>query len=404
MSNELLELVGFLNAEQNSVRLLAAENLVGYSQGQHTYIFKGNDYAPVKDLKQLLKDKDYRTVQYALKILINLCDDRTILDMLAADENFVQQIANSITDLRLVNADLFCILLANLAKNDSVTVIFGMDRKKPETHGLTENEAALAGEGAKPAEQAEKEKHQAQEPIDDSEIFTSSKLMDCLMDCFVKGSDRSLNKYADFSYLSYFFSDISRFKKGRDYFINSQSYDNVVPVTKLLVFTEHPSKVRREGVVSTIKNSLFDIESHEKFIKDQSINLLPYILLPLADGSDEYREDEMFELPEELQLLPPDKKRESSPQILTILVECFLLLCTTRSMRGFLREKNIYPVIRELHKKVDDEVLKDTCERLVQVLMRDEDPENEEKPKITEVNGEDEEENDDDDDEIVEVV
>ena len=44
-----------------------------------------------------------------------------------------------------------------------------------------------------------------------------------------------------------------------------------------------------------------------KLLTDPKINLLPFILLPLA-GPEEIDEDEMFDLPEELQLLPSDKK------------------------------------------------------------------------------------------------
>ena len=44
-----------------------------------------------------------------------------------------------------------------------------------------------------------------------------------------------------------------------------------------------------------------------KLLADPKINLLPFILLPLA-GPEEIDEEEMFDLPEELQLLPSDKK------------------------------------------------------------------------------------------------
>ena len=128
------------------------------------------------------------------------------------------------------------------------------------------------------------------------------------MDCFVKGYDRKLNEYANYDYLSYFFADLSRYKQGRTYFITEQSYDEVVPLSKVLVFTEkYDDKIRREGVASTIKNSLFDTNAHMKLLTDPKINLLPFILLPLA-GPEEIDEDEMFDLPEELQLLPSDKK------------------------------------------------------------------------------------------------
>lgn len=227
-----------------------------------------------------------------------------------------------------------------------------------------------------------------------SPFTPGSKVIDCLMDCFVKGSDRSFNKFANFDYLAYFFADLSRFKQGRDYFITLEN--DGYPITKLLVFTEIESNIRRSGVASTIKNCLFDIPSHDKFIFDESINLLPYILLPLA-GSEEIPEDEMFELPDELQLLPEDKKRDSSPQILTTYLECLLLLSTTKKVRQYLRDKSVYSIIRELHKNVEIDEVQDPCERLVQVLMRDDAHDIEDSHHT----GSDDEEEDDD---IIEVL
>ena len=48
-----------------------------------------------------------------------------------------------------------------------------------------------------------------------------------------------------------------------------------------------------------------------KLLTDEKINILPYILLPLA-GPEELDEDDMFNLPDELQLLPSDKKEGPS--------------------------------------------------------------------------------------------
>lgn len=224
-------------------------------------------------------------------------------------------------------------------------------------------------------------------------------IMDCLMDCFVKGFDRSFNKYATFDYLAYFFSDLSRFRQGRDYFVTLPKgrEEDGYPITKLLVFTEIESKIRREGVASTIKNCLFDVSMHEKFVLDESINLLPYILLPLA-GPEEIDEDDMFNLPDELQLLPEDKKRDTVPSILATYVECLLLLSSTKAVRTYLRDKAVYSIIKELHKQVDDEEVQDPCERLVQILMRDDAHDIED---ATEITGEI---SDDEDDVIEEVL
>ncbi|KAB5511364.1 hypothetical protein GE09DRAFT_1165243 [Coniochaeta sp. 2T2.1] len=40
-----------------------------------------------------------------------------------------------------------------------------------------------------------------------------------------------------------------------------------------------------------------------------------------------------------------------------------------------MREVKVYPIVRETHLRVDDEGVQEACERLVQILMRDEEDE-----------------------------
>lgn len=56
-------------------------------------------------------------------------------------------------------------------------------------------------------------------------------------------------------------------------------------------------------------------------------------------------------------------------------LEALLLLCTEREGRDMLREMGGYYVVRECHLAVEDEEVREGCERLVQVLMRDEEGE-----------------------------
>lgn len=362
MPTELEELVEFLHSPQPAVVQIALDNLVGFSQGAHQQVFAYNNYEAIKDLKKLSQNDQKTTVTQSVTILANLCDDLTMQKLIVDDVPYLEFLVSSIVKTTNTNADLMCILLANLAKNDAITKIFDIRLKLS---------------------------------LDQKKVFALDHAMDCLMDCFVKGSDRTLNKYADFDYLAYFFADISRFELGRKYFVTEQAYDAVVPISKLLVFTEkYDSKVRREGVASTIKNSLFDVERHATLI-DEKINLLPYILLPIA-GPEEIDEEEMFNLPDELQLLPADKKRDPVDSIIGTHLESLLLLCTKREMRELLREKSVYPLVRELHKSSDSEDVTDLCDRLVQMLMRDE-----EAGEPMEVDDDDE---DEDDDKIVEIL
>jgi hypothetical protein len=238
------------------------------------------------------------------------------------------------------NANEISMLLANLAKYDELKDILHLEHATP------------------------------------TELNSNNRAIDQLLDLFVKGADGTYNKEADFDYLSYLFADLAKHAEGRKYFITKQEYDGVVPLSKLVVFTEHKSDIRRKGVASTIKNVAFEIDAHPQFLDEDEINVLPYLLLPIM-GSEEYDDEDSDAMLSELQLLPPDKKRETDHDTIRTHVETLMLLTTTRRGRDLLREVKVYPIVRETHLQVEDDGVREACERLVQVLMRDE--ENEEK-------------------------
>ena len=193
-----------------------------------------------------------------------------------------------------------------------------------------------------------------------------------------------------------------QYPEGRTYFTAPQPHDNnIIPLTKLIVFTEHSSAIRRRGVASTIKNVAFDISSHTALLSDNpstGINILPYLLLPLM-GNEEYPDEDTEGMLDEVQLLPPDKERDKENEILKTHLETLLLLTTTRGGRDVLRNVKVYPIVRETHLQVEDEEVREAVDRLVQVLMRDEEGEErekgEEEPRIKEI---------DSDEEIVDII
>ena len=74
-------------------------------------------------------------------------------------------------------------------------------------------------------------------------------------------------------------------------------------------------------------------------------------------------------MPEDLQLLPPDKTRDTDNAIIVTHLESLLLLTTTRFGRDYLREKKLYPIVRETHLAVAEEKVEDACDRLAQVCL-----------------------------------
>jgi hypothetical protein len=235
-------------------------------------------------------------------------------------------------------------------------------------------------------------------------LSTSHVAIDQLLDCFVKGAGGSYNKDADYDYLSYLFADLAKHPEGRTYFLTPRKEDEgVVPITKLIVFTEHKSTIRRRGVANAIKNVCFDVNSHERLLYSEDeveggIGLLSYVLLPLM-GSEEYSEEDTDGMLDECQLLPPDKERDRESDVLTTHLESLLLLTTERESRRRLREVKVYPIIRELHLQVEDESVREGCDRLVQVLMRREECEGEDgaHPRVQEIE-------EDEDEQIVDVL
>jgi hypothetical protein len=335
-------------------------------------------------------------------MLVNLSDDPQVLENLAPDDAFLELLLQKITvcqsyfifirymgfindsikNPKEPNANEIAMLLANLAKSDSIKRIISLKRAIP-----------------KP-------------------LSSSGNAMDQLMDCFVKGSGGRYNEHADFDYLSYFFADIAKFPEGRTYFVTPQAHDSdIIPLTKLIVFTEHQSIIRRRGVASTIKNVGFEVDSHARLMASDEVNVLPYIMLPVM-GSEEYDDEDTEGMLDDLQLLSPDKEREQDPEILKTHLETLLLLTTTRRGRDLLRAVKLYPIIRETHLHVEDEDVREICDRIVQVIMRDEEDDqkiNEAELKGSELDANKQEtlhgkskivavEEDDEDDQIIEIL
>ncbi|KAF2262441.1 DNA-binding protein-like protein HGH1 [Lojkania enalia] len=353
MPTELEELVEFLHHGNTQIRQVAAEHLVGYSQS-HTSLFKRNQLEPVKDLKLLVKD--YAPIaKNALTILINVSHDSEVLKSLSKDDTFLESLLLRITNAKEPTANEIAMLLANMAKDDSFQRVLELKRSIPK--GLSESVWAI----------------------------------DQLLDCFVKGAEGAYNTHANYDYLSYFFADLAKFEQGRKYLTTPQPHDtDIIPLTKLQVFTSHPSHIRRLGVASTIKNAAFNVLSHPTLLSNLSLdpsllpphqgaNLLPYILLPLM-GPEEYSDEDTEGMLDELQLLEPDKEREKDVEIMKTHLETLLLLSTNREGRDALRKVKVYPIIRECHLHVDNEGVREACDRLVQVIMRKEEGEEEDVP------------------------
>ncbi|XP_050001318.1 protein HGH1 homolog [Alexandromys fortis] len=177
----------------------------------------------------------------------------------------------------------------------------------------------------------------------------------------------SYNVAAPLHYLGPLLSNLSQQAEVRAFLLDQ---DRCV-VQRLLPLTQYPdSSVRRGGVVGTLRNCCFE-HGHHKWLLGPQVDILPFLLLPLA-GPEEFSEEEMDRLPVDLQYLPPDKQREPDADIRKMLIEAIMLLTATAPGRQQIRDQGAYLVLRELHNWEPEPDVRIACEKLIQVLIGDE--------------------------------
>ncbi|XP_070248225.1 protein HGH1 homolog [Myotis yumanensis] len=175
------------------------------------------------------------------------------------------------------------------------------------------------------------------------------------------------NARAPLHYLGPVLSNLSQRPAARAFLLDR---DRCV-VQRLLPLTQYPdSTVRRGGVVGTLRNCCFEHRHHE-WLLGPEVDILPFLLLPLA-GPEDFSEEEMERLPVDLQYLPPDKQREPDADIRKMLIEAIMLLTATAPGRQQVRDQGAYLILRELHNWEPESDVRGTCEKLIQVLIGDE--------------------------------
>ncbi|GLV36837.1 uncharacterized protein CBL_02328 [Carabus blaptoides fortunei] len=196
-------------------------------------------------------------------------------------------------------------------------------------------------------------------------ILDSGLNLDEIVNVFTKNEYNK--KGAKLHYLAPMFSNLSQSSRIRKYLLDKSK----CVIQRLLPFTEYNDSIlRRGGIVGTLKNCCFEEEYHSWLLSD-AVDILPRLLLPLA-GSEEFDDDDNDKLPPELQYLSEDKVREADPDIRCMLLEAIIQLCAKKECREYVRDKNTYVILRELHKWEKDRKALLTCENLVDILIRTE--------------------------------
>lgn len=122
-----------------------------------------------------------------------------------------------------------------------------------------------------------------------------------------------------------------------------------------------------------VNSCLFDTEFHWWLINE--LNVLVPLCLPLV-GNVPFSDKDKEGMDPSLWLAAenPSKTMEPELDIMKMFVECLVLLCQKRVSRSELRKRKVYPVLRNLDLKVEDEGVSAALYDAVNFLIGDEDP------------------------------
>lgn len=143
---------------------------------------------------------------------------------------------------------------------------------------------------------------------------------------------------------------------------------------KLLpLLQDEASVVRRGGACVVMKNCLLEVNCHEDILAGYDDALLATILGRLVNPQCQFTPEELDSMLMEISLEHASTPSESDPSIRAMLVESLVVLGTSLRGRELMRERNVYPVIREAHRLESEEDIKALMEQVVEYLLRDED-------------------------------
>ena len=140
------------------------------------------------------------------------------------------------------------------------------------------------------------------------------------------------------------------------------------------------SLIRRGGALTALYNCLHDTGQHARLLAfeegdEGAGRLVAQLGGRLACPQSQFDADDLDRMPLEISLESRHQPVESDLLLRLRVVECFLLLCSTWLGREHLRKQYIYPVLREWHKLETDEEIKQTTEKVVEMIIRDDCPE-----------------------------
>ncbi|ETV72372.1 hypothetical protein H257_12521 [Aphanomyces astaci] len=182
----------------------------------------------------------------------------------------------------------------------------------------------------------------------------------------------------DYQYVANVLANITQLEEGRAFLLRLRTKQGqpgqVQSLVHVLLPQVHSANViRRRGIIQALRNLCFDSDNH--FFLYDTLDIVVHLQRRLAGPEPLEDADKVGMSSSILAVLGPKKKRETDAQVRKDIVECLLLLCSSRNGRNILRQKKVYPIIRNAHLVEADEDVSEQIYKLVDFLIRDEEGE-----------------------------
>ncbi|PWA24294.1 hypothetical protein CCH79_00019996, partial [Gambusia affinis] len=286
----------------------------------------------------LTSDPSVAIVKDCYHILINLSADETLHQVLVCEVQVLPVLLKNLQDPEFLFSDQICTILSNLSRHDKTCrTVFQV--------------------------------RQASFPLVLQEGLGLAQLVEIFC-------NESFNRKAKLHYLGPLLSNLAQLPEARSLLMDQ---DRCV-IQRLLPFTQYEaSVVRRGGVIGTLRNCCFD-HAHHAWLLSDAVDVLPSACGPaVSAGGQTARSGPRHQ--EDAAGNPATGTTHTHTHTHTHTAEgSFRLpdgrlhpqLTATKAGRLTLRQKNVYPIVRELHRWEKDVHVGAACEKLVQVLIGDE--------------------------------
>lgn len=169
-----------------------------------------------------------------------------------------------------------------------------------------------------------------------------------------------------FKYIANIMTNISQHEIGRKYLLDERR--NIF--SELVSQMTSSSKVRKLGVLRTLRNCCFQLKKHSYLL--QLDNQFIPILLSFIMGNDLIDCKEFDDLPEQVKRYWSDvKERDDDPHVRRLVLETIEVLVRNAETRTFLKDINVYILFREYEKWEKDEHTYDLLDEVVQWFIMD---------------------------------